>query len=541
MTPRPLTSRRTLTLNTVSSVTTRLLQLTVLVWVNQYLLRHISAEEYALLPLVLSLLVFGELFRIIFAGGLGRFLVEADARGDDAGVTRIVSSMLPVLLAAASVLALLAGLGTWQLDRLLALAPAQLDAGRVMLGLTLGLLCIELAVTPFTQGLYVRQRFVALNVIELSTEVLRALLIFALMIGAYPSVVWLSVGSVVAGLAGMAARITFTRRLVPAIRWHSADFDAATARRLLRFGAWTSVQGLTQFISTTAPALVLNRGASAIDVACFHLGRIPDLQLRRLVSAAAIPLQPALTSLQAVHGEGVLHELYYRGGRYHLWLILLVAAPLLVFADAVILLYAGEHYRSAIPVVMFLVASYPVVWGSAMFYRIAFAVGRVGAYYICDLVVQLAMLAMLLFAVFGLELGAPGAALALAGTSVVLHIVLIWPLGLRLVQGTWDRFIRQTLGPGLLPFGAAAVTCLFFRYLIPLDSWARIGVGSAMGAAVYVGVLLLFCLDATDRALVERATAPFRGLQPPPPVPRRVEEATRSDGLSLPDSLSFRP
>jgi O-antigen/teichoic acid export membrane protein len=510
MTLRPLASRRTLAINTVSSVATRVLQLTVLVWVNQYLLRHIAPAEYALLPLVMSLLVFGELFRALFAGALGRYIVEADARGDDDGVTRIVSSMLPALAGAAALLALLTVAAIWKIDVLLALEPDQIGNARLMLGLLMGSLCLDLITAPYGQGLYARQRFVLLNGIELAGEVLRASLVFGLLLGLYPSVIWLTIGSTAAGLATLAARIWFTRRLMPAIRWQSGLFCRHTARRLLGFGAWTSVQGLTNLISTTAPALILNRAAAPLDVASFHLGRLPDLQLRRVASAAAIPLQPALTSLQAVRGEAARHELYYRGGRYHLWIILLGAVPLVMFADAIILRYAGAGYAMAAQVLVPLLAVYPLTWASAMFYRIAHAVGRVGAYYVCDLVVQGCTLLALLYLVVGRGLGAPGAALAIAGTTAVLHVVLVWPMGLRLIGGQWTRFWRETLWPGLLPAAAAAGTAWGFRSLVPLETWPRIGAGSVLAGSVYLAVLLAVCLAPPDRDLVQRALKRLR-------------------------------
>ncbi len=514
MTHRPLATRRALAINTFSSLTTRVLQLTVLVWVNQYLLRHIAPAEYALLPLVMSLLIFGELFRTLFAGALARYLVEADARGDDQGVTRIVSSMQPVLTGAALLLAGTAAVAIWQVDRLLELEPAQIGQARLMLGLLLGSMCVDMVAAPYSQGLYIRQRFVVLNGIELGTEALRAAFVFALLLNVSASVVWLPVASVTAGMIGLTIRIAFTRRLLPAARWQRGQADAATVRQLLGFSAWTSVQGLTNLISTTAPALILNRAATPLDVASFHVGRLPDLQLRRLAVAAAVPLQPALTSLQAVRGEGALRELYYRGGRYHLWIILFCVAPLVLFADAIVHLYAGERYNLAAGVLVPLLAVYPLTWASAMFYRIAHAVGKVGAYYACDLVVQLVTLGMLVYLVVMRGLGAPGAALAIAATSGILHVVLIWPMGLRLIHGRWALFWRQTLVPGILPFASACALCAGYRSLWPLDSWAQIALGSFAAAAVYALVLLGFCLAPIDRDLVARATNRLRRKLP---------------------------
>jgi O-antigen/teichoic acid export membrane protein len=504
MTSRPLSSRRTLAINTASSVTTRLLQLTVLVWVNQYLLRHVETAEYALMPLVLSLLVFGEIFRTVFTGGLGRFIVEADARSDDAGVTRVVSSMMPALVAGAGLLLLATAAAAWQMERLLGLETAHAGLARLMLLLLMGTLCLDLVTSPFSQGLYVRQRFMMLNGIELAGEALRAGLVCALLLGVHPTVLWLAVGSATASVLTLVCRIVLTRRLVPAIRWRVREFHAPTARRLLGFGAWTSVHGLANLVATAAPALLLNRAASPLHVAAFHLGRLPDLQLRRLAAAAAVPMQPALTSLQAVRGEESLHELYYRGGRYHLWIILLAAAPLAVFAVPLMRLYAGETYTLAAYVLIPLVAVYPFSWASAMFYRIAHAVGRVGAYYSCDLVVQLVTLGALAYAVLAAGWGAAGAAAAMAAANGAMHVLLVWPLGLRLVRGSWRRFWRQTLWPGLLPCAGAVAAAGAFHLWRPVQTWTDIGLGTGLATAVYLTLLFGCCLDAVDRELVQR-------------------------------------
>jgi O-antigen/teichoic acid export membrane protein len=221
-----------------------------------------------------------------------------------------------------------------------------------------------------------------------------------------------------------------------------------------------------------------------------------------------------LTSLQAVRGVEALHSLYYRGGRYHLWIILLTAAPLVAFGDVVMHLYAGQQYALAASVMVPLLAIYPLTWASAMYYRIAHAVGRVGAYYACDLVVQLTTLALLFYVVAVRDLGAPGAARAIALSQGLLHVMLVWPLGLRLVAGRWSRFFRETLLPGILPFGAALLAAWIFRQLVQPDRWSELLIGSAVAALVYVVVLLLFCLDANDRELLDRVRQRFRRTLP---------------------------
>jgi O-antigen/teichoic acid export membrane protein len=245
-------------------------------------------------------------------------------------------------------------------------------------------------------------------------------------------------------------------------------------------------------------------------VASFHLGRLPDVQTRRLTSAAMIPAQPALTAIYALDGERALHGLYYRGGRYHLWATLLIALPFVGFAPAIVDLYVGPEYASAALVMTALLLVYPFLWASAMFYRIAHAVGNVRAYYVCDMAVQAISFGSLVYAVRVAGGGAVGAAVGVAISTGLLHVLLVWPMGLRLVGGRWMSFVRETVVPGTLPFFAGLLVCYSFARAMTLDSWAKIGLGTALAVLAYILVLAKTSMQPADWQLAGRAADRWR-------------------------------
>jgi O-antigen/teichoic acid export membrane protein len=510
MSKAPENSVKRYGINAASTVATRLLQLTVLVWVNQFLLRRIAPEEYSLYPLVLSLMVFAELFRSVFTSGLGRYIVEADSRDDAAGVTRVVSSMFPVLLLLAGFFLAGGGLMAWQLDRLLTIEPAYLGDARLMLLLLVATLCVNVVSAPFTEGLYVRQRFVAMNLIALGGECVRIGVLVALLFGCGTKVLWLVVATTCGVLTTVSLHWAMTWRMLPAARFRRESFSLATVRMLFGFGAWTTVGGLTSMVSSTVPMLLLNRFGTALDITLLHLGRLPDTQLRNVISAISGPAQPALTRMFAREGASALTNLYYRGGRYYLWLSLIFVVPFLVFGRELIVLYAGPQYAGAASVMIVLLGIYPCVWASAMFFQVVFAMGKVREFYLCDLVIQLVTLGALYYLVVARGMGAPGAALALGLTSGLLHMVLIWPMGLASVGGRWKNFARQTLLPGLVPFAASVAVACGLREVFEPNSWFSLGAACAGSVAAYLLVMFTFCLDPFDRSLVARGVAKVR-------------------------------
>src|SRR5215813_12526621 len=91
-------SRRLVVINSISSVCTRVVTVLVWFWVNKLLLEEREDAEYALLPVVTAVIMFGSLLTTMLSGGVARYVVEACATNKAEGVSEIVSSIFPLLL-----------------------------------------------------------------------------------------------------------------------------------------------------------------------------------------------------------------------------------------------------------------------------------------------------------------------------------------------------------------------------------------------------------------------------------------------------------
>ena len=503
MSKRPQNTSSRFVLNASSSVLTMLISMTALLWVNQYLLRRISPEEYALVPILTSLMVFAEFFRIIFTRGLSRFMVAADAKDDHTEVSRIVSSMIPVLGAVALFLGLAGGLVVVYIDQLIKVEPTYLDDARIMMSLLVLTLCISIVTTPLCAGLYVRMRFVELNLVKLGTEVFRVIVLMWLLVAIGPQALWVVVASSSANILNFLVMSIYTFRILPSARFHKALVSVRTMRRLLSFSLWTSVQGLNMFVQRALPALLLNRFSTGVDVAAFYVGNLPNQQIRKLTQAAAGPATPALTAIYATEGEEALQKYYYQGGRYHLWGTLFLLPPLIIFARDLILLYVGATYLDAATVMIVLLIIYPFHWASAMFYQIAYATEKIQAFNVTSIGLALTAGAAMYYFVALRDMGAVGAAYGMATGFILTQVLLIWPMGLRLVKGSWKVFILRTIIPGAIPFLGAVVLCTLYGQVLGVDSWLKFFGGCGVSAIGYIAILIVFCLGADDRAVLK--------------------------------------
>lgn len=515
MTEKVEISKRLVLINSASSMLARLLNIGVLVWLQQYLLNRIDPAEYALYPVILSVIVFIPLFSTVLTAGLARFIVEACARDDERQVTQIVSSMLPLLLLGSLALLLLGGTFTWYVDRFLNIEADRLSDARIMLGLLVFLAAVRLPMSLFGVGLYVRQKFVLANIITFVRELVRVAILLTLLFNVSTRILWVVVATVIASMGEMIVLQIISMRLIPALRFRFNEMRIASAKKLMSFGVWQFVAQLANTIRTSADPIFLNKLATSIDVNSFFLGSLPLNQIQQGSFIVSTPLQPALTAMHATGSKQGLRSAYLRGGRYALWISLLIVIPLVIYRHEVLRLYLGEQYEvysDAATVMMLLLALFPVAYGNVMLPKIAHATAKMRPLALRVAAMQLINVALTLYLVGGRQMGALGSALATFIVLTLLYPILLWPLGWRLADVSWRQWLRETMWPGIVPGLGATAIWMALLHLVRPDTWFMLGACAGGGVLCYSMILFCLCLQPIDRQDFAVAWAKLRSL-----------------------------
>ena len=116
-------------------------------------------------------------------------------------MVRVVSSALPLLIVGSCCILLL-GVGlAFYVDQLLNIPGDRLADVRIMLLIMIATVALTAPAAPFCLGLTVRQKYVVGNVIRLSVQIIRSVLLFILLVALGPRVVWVVVANSVASIA----------------------------------------------------------------------------------------------------------------------------------------------------------------------------------------------------------------------------------------------------------------------------------------------------------------------------------------------------
>lgn len=508
-------SKSLILINTASSVVATGLNVSVLVWLQQYLLKRISPEEYSLLPVLMSVMAFSPLLTTILTGGLGRYITVAYAKGDDDEVTRICSTMFPILCTVGFILFASGMTFAWYVDKILTISRAYVFDARIMMALLVFSVAIRLPLAPFGSGLIIRQRLVLENTINVGCQFLRITVLFLLLFGVSTRVLWVVAATVGADLVALAISQPISMRLVPAQRFRISSIHWSLAKELIGYGGWTLVCQAADTIKTALDPIVLNKFASPVDVACFHVGSLASRQISTALGPFSRPLIPVVAGLWATGDITRLRATYLRTARYYTWLALLIAIPGVIFSSEFMRLYVGDRYSDSGKVMATLLTVAVVFSLNGLTTGIAGATGAVKSLALRQICMHVANLILTFWLVAYLKQGATGSALATLIAIVVFEPLLMWPFAWRLTHTRLPMWLAEIVVPTLLPTVPAVAVSLILKYGRTVQSWFDLFAYSGIAAAVYAVVLFTAGLRPQDRQDILQAVrkVPYRPLQ----------------------------
>lgn len=493
-------SKRLVAINSASTLAARVVNFVVMLWVYQYLLRRLSAEEFAILPVVTSLMVFAPLFFSFMTSGIARYAIDAYAKGDFTEVRRIVSSIFPVLLAVSAVFLSVGFLFAANIEKVFNVAPGVVGEARIMMALLVLSFTIEMLLLPFQIAYAIRQRYFEQNALKAGRDFARAILMVACLVALGPNVLWVVASNFVADLVLAVILLVRSLRMVPELRMDWSLFDFQRARMLMSFGVWTTVGRLGAIMFTNAATLLLNLFGTPVGVTSYHIGATFFRQIQSTINLATIPLQPAMTAMNALDDQRRLASTVMRGGRYGLWASMFVATPLSIYADTFIDLYLGPDYAIAATVIVLFMAMFPFLHPTVLLAQTAMATARVRDYFLPAFLFPFVGFLVTLSLIHWAGIGAVGVTAVLTVTVIVSQVCYFWWLQLRLVGASPVAFRDQVLLRGLAPAAGGAVVWGALKILVAPAGWVSLLGCSAIGALAYMAVLLAFSLTAAERA-----------------------------------------
>jgi len=492
-------SKRVVLLNSACLLATQVLNVGLLIWMQQFLLRRIAIDEYALCPLVYAPMILVNLVTAALTRSAGRFVVERVEHQDPAGITQVASTQVPASCFLACVVAVAGTAVVFNIDHVLTIPPEYLGDARTMFAMLVVLGVTQIAATPFVVGPYARQRFGIQGGITLATQLLRSLLIIVFLVFVEARVLWVVAATVAAELVGVFVLVLTSMRLVPELRFRFASIRWRSLRRYASFGGWSFAQEACGALRSSSVPVILNQAATPSDVSFFYLGALPSQNTAMLARTAVRPLAPSLVALHLRDGSSTLRSVYVRSSRYALWLASIIALPMMIYRRELITLYLGPEFLPVATVMCLLLTVTLIRLANLMLPDLSEARERVRPLALASFVGHSIALALILYLVVVRKQGAIGVGVASLTAALIMQPTVMWTLGRRRAEVRFAEWLRASVVPAAIPALSGAAVWLLLRWAVEPGTWLELGLCAAGGAAAFVACLLSFCLQEVDR------------------------------------------
>jgi O-antigen/teichoic acid export membrane protein len=470
--------------NIVAGTATRYCLLALNIGIGLFLMpftvAHLGKAQYGLWMLVASITYYFSLLDLGYDSGLVRHIIEADTRGDVAGVNRIVSTFVCVYAVLGAIAcAMTAALIIVAIPRFPHLSFSDVRTAQAIL-LILGLrIAIGLPMTVFGAVTTARQGFVLNNCVAMAIVVLNAAITYAVLTCGGGLVTLVLCTTLLSG-AGYVAYAWTARHVFPELTIRTSYFSRALWREVTTFSLYLFVIDIASQVTFNLDNVVIGAflGTSAVAVYAIAV-RLSDYQ-RRLCDQFSGMLFPVAVSLAAGGRPDRLRSALIDGTRVALLLVVGVTICLVAFSRPLIVHWMGPDFADSVPSFLVLAVVGVVMVGQASQSSVLLASGRhrlVAAIWTCEAIANI-VLSLLLVRRFG----SLGVALGTAVPIVIGHVGVLTPAACRRVGlPLWD-YAKAAAKPAVIGGLPTAVLCRLLLWLAaPGSTHAVLGEAAAAG------------------------------------------------------------
>lgn len=458
-------------------------------FLTPFILHRLGDSGYGLWVLVSAFTGYYGILDFGLRSAILRYVARYAAVEDWENLGRVLTTTLAAYAVIAVVIVFVTIVAAWKFE-LLFHVPSNWTNSAKLLVLVFGIgSAVGVPLGAFAGILEGLQQFAWINIVQVISSALRALLIVVFLSEGY-GLVTLALITVGLNLAGSLVYVTVTFHICPQLTVRSSYAQLSTFQTLVGFGVVVFWIGIAQQFRFQTDAIVIGGFVSVQAISLFAIAGKLVAYTTEAVQVTAQVFTPMFSHYDATDNLDQLRRTLVVGNRYSSFVMLPLAAILLVLGRSIIRVWVGPAYLSSytvlailtVPTTLYLVqaASTKVLYGMARHRPLAIVLFAEG---VANLV-----LSIVLSKPYGINGVALGTAFPLACTSLFfLPVHLCRTLQLRLR----DYLRAAYFYPILLavPFG---FTLWITERVVQARNYAQLLFELVINGAIYVALVSIY-------------------------------------------------
>ena len=458
-------------------------------FLSPFILHRLGDDAFGLWVLVFSVTGYYGLFDLGIRSSIIKYVAKHAATRDYGHLNRLINTSLFSYGCLAMVLLLITGMGSWYIGSVFRIAPAFLRTARLLFLMVGSALALGFPLSVFAGALQGLQKYHWLNLIQVASNLLRALLI-VIALSRGRGLLTVALITVALPLLASWVYVFIVWHLLP-ISLGRQHIDRVTFRQLINYGAITFVIIVADKLRFQSDAMVIGVFLSASAIAFFSIGSKLVDYANNSVDSMADTFMPMSSHFDATGDASRMRQLFIAGNRACAMVIFPICATFIVLGESIIEAWVGPKYVSSYIVLVLLIVPRTVYRAQGASTRILFGMSQhkplalvLAAEGVANLV-----LSILLIRRFGIVGDALGTAIPLLCTSLSFLPYYLC----RLLQVRVWEFVSQAYALPIVICVPFIAVLLLMRHFFHAHNYVQLLPQLLFGAIVYgMGMLWFF-------------------------------------------------
>ncbi len=451
-------------------------------FVARFLIHRLGDTTYGLWIVLTALTDYFRFMDLGVRGSIGRYMAFHRARGDTHAINTTLSSGVVVLVALAIGCVLVTVVLAGPIASLLDLQPAQSDEARTAFVIVALSLALGLVLNVFDAVLWAYERFDILNLIDIPVDLIRAVLVLALIGNGFGLVALAWITLITTVLGGL-AKAVMAIRIAPSLCLSARLLAWGQMRILLDYGIWNFLRSLAQLVRRALPPTLIAASLGLALVTPFSIATRLVTYAALVVAAAAAVATPIATKLHATENWQRQQELALRGSRFSASLALFLLGLFILLGRPLITLWVGPRLAESYPLLVTLALGELIPMSQRAMESVLLAAARHQALALASLVETVVAIgfALLLLKPFGVA----GVCVAFAASAACCRGLFTLVYGCHVARLPLRRYTRAVILPALATAAPAILLLgILLRFRAP-DGWPDLTLYGTAAAAAF--------------------------------------------------------
>ena len=500
--PNDLVSKKNIFVNSLSFVLAKILNISVFIWAQQYLIRKIPSEEYAIYAIISSLVFLLPFITSSLVSAGSRYMVYEYSESNYIELNKVLSTSIILNFFISVFILILLLLTIYYLESLIKIDQLFLLDAKWMLFIISTTFIINFIFTPLGLGLYISQKLVLYNIMNLIIEILKIMLLFFLLFMISSKPLWIVVVNSLGIIFALITRIFLTKKIIPQLKFTFNNFEKNYISQFIKFGSWNGIILLSKYLRNFIALFMLNRFGTSLDVSNFNIGRFISRQTTQIWEPIRSSIGAPLITMHSKKEYKKINNTYLKGGRLAIWITSIIVFPSILFSNLIINFYVGPAYEDAIYITSALLAIIPFQMLNVMLPQISVAIDKQKTLALSMLFIQLTSIGFMYYTFVELGYSVIYMVFSIALINIFGELFLNTIYAKKYLKIKFKDILIKSLLPGIIPGMITSLYWMIIKMNFDFFTYYKLILCISPGFILLIS-LIYFCSLEEDKKFIK--------------------------------------